>query len=70
MTQLTIGQAIQKVRLDRGLKLSTVAKKSGIPLNSIANYEHDRTTPCLMNLITLADYYDISIDELIGRPGR
>lgn len=67
MTQLTIGQAIQKVRLDRGLKLSTVARKSGIPSNSIANYEHGRTLPTLMNLMSLADFYGVSIDELIGR---
>ena len=67
MAQLTVAESMRKIREERGFKLCDVARKSGIPSNSIANYEHGRTLPTLMNLMSLADFYGVSIDELIGR---
>ncbi|WP_432664163.1 helix-turn-helix transcriptional regulator [Wukongibacter baidiensis] len=41
-----------------------------IPQNTISNYEKGKSFPSLENLYLLADYFDTSIDYLVGRTGR
>ncbi len=43
-----------------------LSKKIGISQSTISKWENGITEPSLSNLIALSDYFDISIDELIG----
>ena len=63
----TIGQSIREIRTKRGLSQKEVAIDTGISHTQLSGYEHETSTPNIWTLITLADYYNVSIDELIGR---
>lgn len=44
-----------------------LACATGIKYNVISEYESGRYYPSMENAITLADYFNVSIDEVIGR---
>ena len=44
-----------------------VAKGSGMSYRTYQNYEYGLREPKMTALISLADFYDISIDELVCR---
>ena len=54
-------------RLDQKLKQSDVAKVVGVTQQCISEWENGKTEPTLSYLWKIADFFDISVDELIGR---
>ena len=62
-----IGNKIRELRKARGLSIPALAKELGVGENSISNWELGRFEPSLFAVIRLADYFDITIDELVGR---
>lgn len=60
---------LKKARRDTGFTQREVAKEIGIPHSTIANYEIGRTQPDLETLGILADFYEISVDWLLGTKG-
>ena len=64
---MTIGQSIQRIRESRGYNRRRLAEESGISYTSIDNWEHDKAFPNIINVWTIADILEVSIDELIGR---
>ena len=44
-----------------------LAKATGIPQTTISEYEKGTNLPNIQNCITLADFYGITLDELVGR---
>lgn len=63
----TIGQHMRMCRLNKKMKITTLSEMTGIAKGMISYYETDKTYAGLMNLISIADALDVSIDELIGR---
>ncbi|MCI8458056.1 MAG: helix-turn-helix transcriptional regulator [Clostridia bacterium] len=61
------GKAIKQQRENAKLTQAQLAKATGIPQNSISAWEIDKYIPSIVNCVTLADFYGISVDELIGR---
>lgn len=64
---MTIGKSIEKCRKHKKLKRGELAKKSGIPYQTIYYWENDWTTPRVDLLICIADVLGITLDELVGR---
>ena len=60
---------LKHARHRTGFTQREVAKETGIPHSTIANYETGRTQPDIENLGILADFYHISLDWLIGTRG-
>lgn len=58
---------IKDLREDRDLRQSDVAKATGIDQRTLSNYETGKTNPDSYALIKLADFFDVSIDYLVGR---
>ena len=58
---------IKDLREDRDLKQSELARSTGIDQRTISNYETGKTKPDSESLIKLADFFDVSIDYLVGR---
>lgn len=58
---------IRDLREDKDLRQSDLAEKTGIDQRTISNYETGKTAPDAYALIKLADFFDVSIDYLIGR---
>jgi transcriptional regulator with XRE-family HTH domain len=64
---MTIGQHINKARLDKDLTLDELAEKSGIPKDTIVSWIYGSHMGSIDRIIDLADALEISLDELVGR---
>jgi len=61
-----IGEAIQKVRLDKGLTQEELARKADIPYTTLAKIESGMVSnPRMKTLQKIAKALEISIDELV-----
>ncbi len=58
---------IRNLREDRDLRQIDVAKATGIDQKTLSNYETGKTNPDSYALIKLADFFDVTIDYLVGR---
>ena len=58
---------IKSLREDRDLRQSDLARETGIDQRTISNYETGKTAPDVYALIRLADFFEVSIDYLVGR---
>ena len=50
-----------------GLTQTELAKRTGLTQAAISRWEDDLRIPNIENCLILAEFYGISIDELIGR---
>ena len=62
-----LGERLRKLRKDRKVLQQTMADELGVSLRSYQFYESGEYDPSLPNLIALADYFQVSIDYLVGR---
>ena len=58
---------IKDLREDRDLRQTDVAEATGIDQRTLSNYETGKTNPDSFALIRLADFFDVSVDYLLGR---
>ena len=58
---------IKELRTKMQLSQYEVAKKLDIPQTTFYNYETERNDPSIKTLIKMADFFNVSIDELVGR---
>lgn len=66
-TKNTIGENIRNLRLQKEIKQTTLALELHIGRQSISAYERGVTLPDIYLLIQIADYFDVTLDELTGR---
>lgn len=67
MAKTDFGKRLRQIRKERGVSQAKLAKETGILQQSVSYYELGVNEPVLSSLIRLADYFDISLDELAGR---
>ena len=58
---------LKYLRKSRSLTQQEIADVVGISRQGYAKYENDLGEPDISTLIKLADYFDVSVDSLIGR---
>ena len=58
---------LKELRKSLGLTQDELAKKLDGKKSLISNYENGHSTPDIIMLCKLADIFDISLDEFIGR---
>ena len=58
---------LRGLREQRGLSQGEAAKRIGIARTTYSNYEAGNREPDIDTLIRMADFYDVSIDYLVGR---
>lgn len=63
---LRIGENIRRLRRQRDLTQEEVAAHLGISFQSISKWERGDGYPDITMLPSLANYFDVSVDELIG----
>lgn len=63
----TFSENLRKFRLEQGLKQIDLAKRLSTTQRRISYWESGKIEPDMNSLWELADFFDISIDELIGR---
>jgi len=62
-----LSKTLSELRQANGLTQMDVAGKLNITYQSYQAYELGIAVPSLQNFIKLADFYDVSLDYLIGR---
>lgn len=64
---VTLGTRLRALREEKGLTLEQVANFVGTTKVSIGRYEKDEREPKSEMLNLLADFFDVSVDYLLGR---
>ena len=60
-------ERLKLLRNERRLKQREMAEQLGLALNSYQAYEYATRHPDFRGLIAIADFFDVSLDYLVGR---
>jgi transcriptional regulator with XRE-family HTH domain len=58
---------LREIRKSRGISQLRLAMDLNMNQNTISRYETGEREPGISDLIKIADYFDVSIDYLVGR---
>lgn len=61
---------LRELREENGIRRSTLARELGINAGTIANYENELRQAPYEYLLLFADYFDVSVDYLLGKEER
>lgn len=64
---IEIGQKLRELRKGMGLTQEELTAKLGISRVNYTRYETNKVRPDFETLVLLADFFDVSLDELFGR---
>ena len=64
---MTFAEHLLQLRKSKGLKQTELAEEIGISWRTYQTYERGEREPTLSTLVALADFYDLSLDELVCR---
>lgn len=64
---MTFHEQLIKLRRAHGLSQEQLGEIAGVSRQTVSKWELGDTTPEMEKLIAISDYFDISIDELVGR---
>lgn len=62
-----IGKMLKELRIQGDFTQQQISDILGLERVTYAGYESDRRSPDFQTLINIADYYNISLDYLLGR---
>ncbi len=58
---------LKEIRMENGLTRAELARALNLNQGTLANYENETREASYEVLIALAEYFDVSVDELLGR---
>lgn len=61
------GNHLKEIRLSKGKTLLEVERGTGISNANLSRWESNKVVPSIAFCEILADYYGVTIDELVGR---
>lgn len=64
------GEILKKLRTEKGLSQKELTDRLTINRSTYARYETSSTQPDFETLSKLADFYDVSVDYLLGRTNK
>ena len=62
---MKVGEQLKQARLQKQLTQQVVAETLNVSRQTISSWETGRSYPDIASLITLSDYYDLSLDTLM-----
>ena len=68
--KIQVGEIIKNLRTKRGLTQGELANFLGVTAQSVSRWENGQSYPDIEQLPMIADYFDITVDELMGRDGN
>ena len=60
-------QRLLALRTSSNITVADLCEAVGITKSAISRFEHGKDNPSCNTLIALADYFDVSLDYLVGR---
>jgi len=67
--KVIVAERIKELMKEQGLNQLRLAEKIGVKQNTISTWLLGRKEPCITSLWSLADYFDVDIDYIVGRKG-
>ena len=64
---MQLGKKLKELRVSHNLTQEKLANKLGVGRVNYTRYEKDKVRPDYEILIKIADFYDVSLDELFDR---
>lgn len=64
---MAFGQRLSELRKERGYTQKAFAQELNVTERCIRAYENETRHPDYNGLLALADYFDVSLDYLVGR---
>ena len=64
---MELGYNVQLFRMEKHLSQEELAEKCNVSRQAVTKWEQEESTPTLEKLMLLADIFDVSLDELVGR---
>lgn len=65
-----MGERIKELRMERMVTQKDLAVAIGVSSVSVQRFEYGTVRPSLDTLISIADFFDVSLDYLCGRSDR
>lgn len=65
--QNLFAKRLRKLKERKGVSYQTLADLCGLSRETVRKYVRGERRPSVQNLNALADYFDVSIDYLLGR---
>lgn len=66
---MKFSENLKSLRKEYGVGQGVIAEALNTTIKTISHWETGYTEPSITQLIQLADFFDISLDELMGRMG-
>lgn len=63
----SLSEMIIKLRKEKHYSQETLAEKIGVSRQAVSKWERNESSPDIQNIKLLADVFEVSIDELLGR---
>ena len=63
----TFAQRIKQLRKEKNLKQQQLADQFSVKLRTYQGYEYGESYPEVAKLVAIADFFDVSLDYLMGR---
>lgn len=64
---MELGKKLKQLRISAGLTQQQLSEKLGIGRVNYTRYENDSVRPDYETLIMIADFFDVSLDEIFDR---
>ena len=64
--KLTLYENIKKLRKNKGMTQEELAEFLGVTVGAVSKWENGNNTPDIVMLTILADFFDVSVDVLLG----
>ena len=64
---MNFSENLKLLRQAKGVTQTALAQYLNTTLKSVSHWETGYTEPSISQLIAIADYFDVSLDELLGR---
>lgn len=58
---------LKELRIEKGISQQTLAKSVDMSKMAISHWESGHSEPSISQLVFLADYFNVSVDYLVGK---
>ncbi|MBR6703480.1 MAG: helix-turn-helix transcriptional regulator [Clostridia bacterium] len=67
LKRMVLSDNIKNLRKEKNVTQDVLAKELNVSLKTVSHWETGYTEPSVAQLIQLACFFDVSVDELVGK---